>query len=67
MVYSMAWRASHGIIVYPGMGYSIALRASHGIVGLASIAWYMVMAWQTRHWAWHSILYGLAGKAWCMV
>ena len=34
LVYSMAWRASHGIIVCsgrPDMGYLMTLRALHGI------------------------------------
>ena len=63
----MAWQTSHTIMVYPCMGYSMALRESHIIVVLASIAWYMVMAWQARNWAWHSIWYGLAGKESYMV
>ena len=35
MLYSMAWRASHGIMEWSGgpcMGYGMALRASHDIV-----------------------------------
>ena len=35
MTYSMAWRASHSIMIWPGvpdMGYGMALRESHNIV-----------------------------------
>ena len=35
MLYSMVWRASHGIMVWPGLpvlGCGMALRESHGIV-----------------------------------
>ena len=51
MVYSMALRASHGIMVWPGWTW-------HGTwYGLAGIAWYMV--WPGGH---HMIYgYGLPG------
>ena len=48
--------------------YSMVLRTSHGIwYGMAGIALYMVMAWQTRRWACHSVWYGLVGMAWYIV
>ena len=34
MIYSLAWRASHGIMVWadgPDRGYGMALQALHGI------------------------------------
>ena len=52
MVYSMAWRASHGIMVWsggPGMGYDMALRASHGIVWSGGHRMVYSMAWRTLH------------------
>ena len=59
MVYSMAWQASHGIMVWPGgsgMGYGMALRASHGIVwaGRQGMGLGIVygMAWRARHDIW---------------
>ena len=46
----------------------MAWRPSHGLwYGLVGIAWYMIMACQTRCGAWHSIWYGLVGIAWYMV
>ena len=51
--YGLAW-------VWYGLAgialYSMACCASYGICyGLAGIAWYMVIAWQARHGALHSI------------
>ena len=67
MVYGMDWRASHGIMVWPDMWYGMALRVSHGIVWPGGHRMAYGMAWQARHWVWHSIWYGLAGMAWYMV
>ena len=53
MLYSMAWLASHGIMVWssePGIGYGMALRASHGI------------AWPGGHRMVYG--FGLTGNAW---
>ena len=74
MVYGMTWRA---LMAY-GMVYGLAWRACNGTWhGLASLIWYidwpsghrmvyMVRVWQARHWAWHSIWYGLPGMAYGM-
>ena len=61
MIYFMAWRASHGIMEWPGgpsIGYCVTLRASHGRV------------WPGGHRivlpGGHRMVYGydLAGKVW---
>ena len=76
MVYSMAWWASHGIMVWPCvpcMGYGTVLRALHGIVwpsghrmvepGGHRMAYCYGLAGK----AWYSIWYGLVDMAWYMV
>ena len=62
MLYSMAWRASHGIMVWPGgpgMGYG--RLCGHRMVkyGLVGITWYMI--WSGGHHMEYG--YGLAGNA----
>ena len=55
MVYSMAWRASLGIMVWPGgpgMGYGMALRASHGTVWPGGHRMVYGMAWWASHGIW---------------
>ena len=76
----MAWRASHGFMVWPGgpgMGYGKALGASRGIVWPGGHRMVYSMAWRAshgvclwpgrRHWTWHSIWYGLAGMTFYIV
>ena len=54
MGYGMTLGASHGI-VWPGW-HSMAWWALHSSwYGLVGIAQYIVVAWQARHGAWHSI------------
>ena len=76
MVYSMAWRASHGIMVWldgPGMGYVMALRVLHGIVwpgghrmvyGIALRESHCLWLWPGRQGMGLVIVYGMA---WYMV
>ena len=54
MAYSMAWWASHGIMVWPGM---------HG--GHHMVLWYG-MIWGMVWPGGHRIVYGLAGNAWSL-
>ena len=55
MVYSMAWWATHGIMVWPGepgMGYGMALRASHGIVWPGVHRMIYGIAWRASYGIW---------------
>ena len=75
MVYSMAWQASHGIMVWPGgpgMGYGMALRASHSIVWPGRHHLLYGMSWRALHSIWLrpgrqgmglDIVYGIAWRA----
>ena len=54
LLYGMAWRTR--------MVYSMDWQALHGKHHM-----YMIMAYQARHGAWHSIWYRLVGMEWCMV
>ena len=81
MVYGIAWRASHGIWLWPGrqgMGlgivYGMAWSARHGIwYEVAGKRWCMVwpcgygMVYGMAWWPWHGICYGLAYITWYMV
>ena len=70
MLYSIAWRASHGIMVWPGgpgMWYGMAWQASHSIVWPGGHHMVYDMAWRASHstciWLWP----GRQGMGLCIV